>query len=113
MVAYVALLFKPLAYIATIPLTYCVVFFGLVRLPKIKLVASGDYSYGIYLYGFPIIQTYMSLFPQLKGQFVFLILLAGSTTFLFAAFSWHAIEKRILALKANLPQRWFPVAARH
>jgi peptidoglycan/LPS O-acetylase OafA/YrhL len=109
MVAFGALTYKPLAYVAPIPLTYCTVFFGLVRLPKIKLIDSGDYSYGIYLYGFPIIQTYVSLFPDLRGQFMLLTGLAGGTTFLFAAFSWHVIEKRVLALKANLPQRWFPV----
>jgi peptidoglycan/LPS O-acetylase OafA/YrhL len=109
-VAYVALMFNSTIYLAPIPLTYCTVFFGLVRLPKFKLLLSGDYSYGIYLYGFPITQTYMYLFPGLKGHYVVVAMLCVPTSLLFAAFSWHVIEKHALALKAHLPQKWFPAA---
>jgi peptidoglycan/LPS O-acetylase OafA/YrhL len=108
--AYGTLLFNPLVYLAPVPLTYCTVFFGLTRLPRTKLVSSGDYSYGIYLYGFPIAQTYISLFPGLKGQFLLVAVLGLSTTFIFAAGSWHLMEKHAVALKARLPHRWFPPA---
>jgi peptidoglycan/LPS O-acetylase OafA/YrhL len=107
-VAYTGLLFKPLVYLAPVPLTYCTVFFGLVRLPPMKLLRSGDYSYGMYLYGFPIAQSYLYVFPGLRGQFVAVAVLAVSTSLLFAAFSWHFIERHALALKANLPPKWFP-----
>jgi peptidoglycan/LPS O-acetylase OafA/YrhL len=112
-VAYIALASdEALVYVAPIPLTYCTVFFGLVNLPKIKFISSGDYSYGIYLYGFPIAQTYMNFFPQLTKHVVLLVLLAVCTTYLFAAFSWHVIEKKALRLKGHLPGNWFPVPAR-
>jgi peptidoglycan/LPS O-acetylase OafA/YrhL len=111
-ISYVALMYDSLVDVAPIPLTYCTVFFGLMRLPKIRLIASGDYSYGIYLYGFPITQTYVHVFPDLGRHVVLLILLAAGTTFAFAALSWHCIEKRALALKAHLPQSWFPAVAR-
>lgn len=56
----------------------------------------GDFTYGIYIYHFPIIQLFRqyNLFerynPILMASYVIAI------TFLFAAFSWYYIEKRFL-----------------
>ncbi|QQO13539.1 acyltransferase [Bradyrhizobium diazoefficiens] len=110
--AYVGLAFDQLAYLAPIPLTYCTIFFGLVRLPKPAFISRGDYSYGIYLYSFPIAQAYMALIPELKGHGGLLIALAGISSCVFAALSWHLIERRTLELKQHLPQSWFPVTLR-
>ena len=63
-----------------------------------KFGGTGDYSYGIYIYAYPITQTIMYLFGQsitLPG----LMLLSTAATLLCAFLSWHFIEKPSLALK--------------
>lgn len=99
-------------YLAAIPLTYATVHFGMFPLPKFRLLASGDYSYGIYLYGFPIAQAVVAAVPAIRGHGTLLLLVAGLLTALFAAFSWHVIEKPSLAQKRRLPPRWFPTPVR-
>jgi peptidoglycan/LPS O-acetylase OafA/YrhL len=93
-------------------LTYLVALFGVLMWPKIKLLASGDYSYGIYLYAFPIGQATLALFPFFEGRGALLTLSTLLTASLFSAFSWHMIEKPALRLKRRLPARWFPIATR-
>jgi len=110
--SYVAMTFDQLIYVAPLAITYCTVFVGVISVPKFKVISSGDYSYGMYLYGFPITQAYIYMFPRLTSHFALLVIVAWVTTGLFAAFSWHAIEKRCLALKKNLPSRLFPVPIR-
>ncbi len=56
---------------------------------KIKL--PGDYSYGIYIYGFLIQQTLIHLFPDLSPYPGFFISLP--IVFILSALSWHLIEK--------------------
>ena len=60
----------------------------------------GDYSYGMYLFAFPIQQSIYHLFPgiSIKGMF----LSAFVVTLLFAICSWHLIEKKCLALKTKI-----------
>jgi len=62
----------------------------------------GDYSYGIYIYSFPIQQALISSIPNLSvGPMIFLSFLI---TFSFAFLSWHFIESKALKLK-NKDQR--------
>ncbi|MFC0687139.1 acyltransferase family protein [Novosphingobium clariflavum] len=107
--SYALLLSKWTAFIAPIPVTYCMAFMGVVAVPRLPLISRGDYSYGIYLYGFPICQALVAAFP---GTFVghrYLLLTTGLViTCAFAAFSWHMIEQHALALKRRLPARFFP-----
>lgn len=64
-------------------------------LPVVRL--PGDYSYGIYVYSFPIQQTIAWLLPDIEPwAFIALTLaLVGSV----AVASWHLLERRFLALK--------------
>lgn len=60
----------------------------------------GDYSYGIYIYAFPIQQLIVAVFPGAS----IITVLAGSAvaTLIFAIASWHLIEKRALTLKKRI-----------
>ncbi len=59
----------------------------------------GDYSYGLYIYAFPIQQSIAALFPHIAA--LEMALLAFVVTFLLAFLSWHLIEKRCLRLKGH------------
>lgn len=88
-------------YLAPLPLAYVTVFIGLIEFPSIKLLRSGDYSYGVYLYGFPISQMVLFEFPQLKGNYLALMAPSLALTIVFAYLSWHGIEKHFLKLKRH------------
>jgi peptidoglycan/LPS O-acetylase OafA/YrhL len=59
----------------------------------------GDWSYGVYIYAFPIQQTLAFLFPAMP----LIAMIAGSSaiTLGIAALSWTLIERRALALKGD------------
>lgn len=101
----IILLSMPLLYgFAVLPAAYATVWLGLLTPPKNRLLRSGDYSYGIYLYAYPIQQTVWSMGgagQNVAGNLV-ISLIAVS---LFAAFSWHCIEKPSLGLKNRLFKR--------
>ncbi len=97
---------KELALLACAPLTYCTLFIGMVQFGKIPVISTGDYSYGIYLYGFPITQTLIALAPQGTFNWITLSVAAGVCAFLFSIASWHGIEKHALALKGPLAAKW-------
>lgn len=76
-------------------------------LPDFEKLVHGDYSYGLYLYGYPVQQTLahfgvhqLGFFPYLLGGFL--------GTLLFAVISWHLVEKHALALKSLLSSRPSP-----
>jgi peptidoglycan/LPS O-acetylase OafA/YrhL len=77
---------------------YLTVFVGLSSIPRVPFYSRGDYSYGIYLYGYPLQQVILSLFPTMTfWLFHFLASLIFTTAA--AVFSWHFIEKPILGLR--------------
>ena len=85
-----------------IPATYFTIYVGLFNPQRLTFMKSGDYSYGIYLYGFPIQQTVASLGPWTHNWAINLALSIPSVAFV-AAFSWHGIEKHALKLRHYLP----------
>ncbi len=67
-----------------------------------KYNAFGDYSYGVYIYAFPMQQTLAHLIPGIS-----LVALVGGSaagSFVAAGLSWHFIEKRALSLKHECAQ---------
>jgi peptidoglycan/LPS O-acetylase OafA/YrhL len=72
--------------------------FGFAYSPLLnKIVATGDYSYGIYIYAFPIQQTISYFYPTMS---IGLYLLVCSVLALICAIlSWHLVEQRALSLK--------------
>jgi peptidoglycan/LPS O-acetylase OafA/YrhL len=64
---------------------------------KCRTKAIGDYSYGIYLWAFPVQQTLVAFDPAQSP--LHLTATALPITFGLAVASWHLIEKRALAFK--------------
>jgi peptidoglycan/LPS O-acetylase OafA/YrhL len=56
-----------------------------------------DYSYGIYIYAFPVQQTLVSFWPQMPLPAY--LLSSFVITVALAALSWHFVEKPALKLK--------------
>ena len=57
----------------------------------------GDYSYGIYIYAFPVQQMLVALIPGITPEQM--ILAAAAGTLPLAMASWHFVEKPMLARK--------------
>lgn len=76
--------------------------FGLASSPWLSRLASYDYSYGIYIYAFPIQQTVAKFWPQMPiGLY---LAITGAGTVVLAALSWHWIESSALKLKPIRPR---------
>jgi peptidoglycan/LPS O-acetylase OafA/YrhL len=70
------------------------------RLHSQRWREPGDYSYGLYVYAFPIQQALLANRPGLEPLQVFAA--AFPTTLLVAVASWHLVERPALALKSRL-----------
>ncbi|MBD8898008.1 acyltransferase [Rhodanobacter sp. DHG33] len=66
--------------------------------PWLGCLRFGDYSYGLYLWGYPMQQLVAHLAPQLShaGN----VLLAWPLAMLLAMLSWHLVERPVLRLKS-------------
>lgn len=99
-----------LAYLLFLP--YCVFYLAYVpKGPLLRLNRIGDYSYGIYIYAFPVQQAVLALFPTIAfWKFNYCVLLI---TVSLAALSWHKIEKPVLQQRGRMRDllRWQGVAA--
>jgi peptidoglycan/LPS O-acetylase OafA/YrhL len=85
--------FTPLFFFFT---CYCVLYFGYSRvLARVRL--PGDYSYGLYIYGWPVQQVIAEHFPQWPPLVNAGAAMAGAGCL--AALSWHFVEKPCLAQK--------------
>jgi peptidoglycan/LPS O-acetylase OafA/YrhL len=78
---------------------YLTICLGFLNLKSFPLIRRGDYSYGIYLYGFPIERALFHFLPFLKSWWE-LFIVALPLTLIFAVLSWHYIEKPCLRLKS-------------
>ncbi|GHA94044.1 acyltransferase [Algimonas arctica] len=83
--------------LATLALTGVMLRFGLSDVAHAPVVALPDYSYGIYIWHFPVMQAVMFLRPD-TGP-LGLALLSTPLWIGFSAASWHFIEKPALRLK--------------
>lgn len=88
------------AFILLFPLCggYLVIYLALhPSLPVLPAARFGDLSYGLYIYGWPVEQTVLSVRPDAGWLELFLI--AYPATAMVAFLSWHLVEKRALKLK--------------
>jgi peptidoglycan/LPS O-acetylase OafA/YrhL len=71
----------------------------------------GDYSYGLYIYAFPVQQGLIAAIPQISPEL--LILVSSVITLVFAIISWHLIEKPALKHKEFLHEKFTVLASRY
>lgn len=92
--SWVTMSYAELTYLGPLAIAYTTVFLGLLNPRKTSIIKGADYSYGMYLYGFPVQQLSSFLLPAWRVWYVNLpisIAIAG----LFACLSWNFIEKPI------------------
>jgi peptidoglycan/LPS O-acetylase OafA/YrhL len=82
-------------------LTYIVIYIGTRRLYLPSYLRNGDYSYGIYLFGFPLQQTLVYFLPFEYRNGAIVLLVGLPFTLVFAMLSWNLVEKPTLRLKAR------------
>ncbi|HMK90546.1 MAG TPA: acyltransferase [Methylocystis sp.] len=80
--------------IACPALVYVTLYIGVSEMPRLPLFWRGDYSYGVYLYGFPIQQAVRTLLPSSDASTHFIV--AIGPILLLAILSWHFVEEPIL-----------------
>ena len=85
-------------YVHILLLSYIIIYVALHLKPAIKLLHGTDISYGVYIYAFPIQQTYMHYLGQTYG-FSSFVVTTTIATFIFGYISWKIIEKPSLDLK--------------
>ena len=81
-----------------ISVAYIAILIGSARaIPLTGLIRKHDYSYGTYIYHWPVAQTLLLTFPGVPTP----VLLAGTValTGMFAVLSWHFVERPALRLK--------------
>jgi peptidoglycan/LPS O-acetylase OafA/YrhL len=93
---------------AAFPSAYVTVYLGLLNPLRSRIILGGDYSYGLYLYGFRIQQAIVSIGPNL-GNWYLNFLLTVPCAMLVAFGSWWLIEKPVLNQRKKLRQleEWY------
>jgi peptidoglycan/LPS O-acetylase OafA/YrhL len=93
--------FQNLFFIASF---FCLPFlclaFGASNWLLLSIFSKNDYSYGIYIYAFPIQQLVSYYFDGIS--FISYLLLTICIIIIFAVLSWHLVEKPFLLLKQRL-----------
>jgi peptidoglycan/LPS O-acetylase OafA/YrhL len=86
--------------LSALPLAYLLLWLG-AALPKSlrKLGSKNDYSYGTYLYAFPVQQSLVLAGLHHAGPLVFIVVSAAVTAPL-AVLSWHLVERPVQRLKS-------------
>ncbi|WP_217474549.1 acyltransferase family protein [Stutzerimonas stutzeri] len=91
-------------YVHVLTLPYLTIYLAHLPIPRLAGFGRyGDFSYGIYIFSFPIQQWLMHAFgPQLSlGLFVVISLVVSIAV---AVLSWHFVELPALQLKRYLPR---------
>lgn len=94
----ISIIFRLYNFIGPILLPYVII--GLaIKLPFAAFSRIGDYSYGLYIYAFPMQQTIYFLNPYMKSPVIFFFTTVAVTLPL-AFLSWHFVENPALKLKS-------------
>lgn len=99
-VSYCGLMIPNGKYFVTLPIAYFTNYIGLLNPPRDRYLMSGDYSYGLYVFSYPVQQVIAS-YPQMRIWWLN-DLIALPISLLIAYVSWHLLEKRALGLRGRL-----------
>src|SRR5262249_40772383 len=79
-------------------LCYFLFAFGFLSFAPLKFYNRlGDYSYGMYIYAFPVEQVEIALWPGMSA--IQLIAISFPITLLFSMLSWNMLEKPMLSMR--------------
>jgi len=102
----IALHTKYAVTVIMITLPYMVIFLAFSNLGKIHNFGKyGDFSYGLYIYAFPVQQLCAQYFKG-ENMFIYYMFACYAITFLLAFLSWHLVEKHALKLKYTPLRKW-------
>jgi peptidoglycan/LPS O-acetylase OafA/YrhL len=90
-------------WIAVLAAPYCAIWFAY-RFPTFlrSVTRRGDFSYGIYVYAFPLQQLVVLWFGRAVTPLIIIAVSLPASVF-FGVLSWRVVERRALALKKRLP----------
>lgn len=94
----ILVIFLDLNFIQPAALGFLVIFLATAPVKKVSFSKIGDLSYGIYIFHFPIIQTYIH-FKVFEGQNVIIFFLTVITTFILSFMSARLVEEPASRLK--------------
>jgi len=87
------------SFVSLVAVPYLVLWFAALPVPAFNTFGErGDFSYGVYIYAYPIQQTIVLFLGPSLPLWLFCAL-SIAITFPFAYLSWNLIEKRALGLK--------------
>ncbi|WP_407148485.1 acyltransferase family protein [Bradyrhizobium sp. ORS 86] len=89
--------------LAPVPAAYVACYLGLMNPRRSWIVSSGDYSYGLYLYGF-VIQQCVATFGAPVQHWYLNLSISLPIAFGVAVASWHLVEKHALGLRGRVEQ---------
>lgn len=99
------LIYWPVGIFLAAPfIAYTTIYLGLVPLRSRALSTVSNYSYGLYLYGFPMQQVVASLWVHQRVWYVNFALSLG-LAFAMAMLSWHVVEAPIMKNRSSII-RW-------
>lgn len=94
-----------LAYYLSLP--YLLLYLAYIPAGRLRMYnRAGDYSYGVYIYAFPIQQALLALAPQMPVAV--LTVFATAFTMIFSISSWHVIEEPAMRARRWLTERGKP-----
>jgi peptidoglycan/LPS O-acetylase OafA/YrhL len=97
----VALFYLPMGdWFVPLPVAYVTAYLGLQSPAKLGVLKGADYSYGLFLYGYPIQQAVATV-PALR-EWYWNLLIALPAAALFAALSWTFVEKPALGWRKQV-----------
>lgn len=97
-VAYILYWYPNTTFFIQFPLIYLMLWLGMQAFPRINWLQRGDYSYGLYLYAYPVQQTLVMTFLWSREWYINFAMTVPITLGI-AMLSWHYVEKPALALK--------------
>jgi peptidoglycan/LPS O-acetylase OafA/YrhL len=87
--------FRETTHLFAIPVAYVIVFLGLLNPRRLWFIDGSDYSYGVFLYGFPIQQSVSYVFPGHRA-WLFNFVVSAALSLLCAHLSWTLLESKAL-----------------